>query len=116
MWAGPCTLLGFVLAGVLAMKARGAGWQHREGVWECTLQRPLRLPFEAIALGELVIAVDAEAMRRLRRHERVHVAQARRWGPLFLLAYPLASLWCWLRGRRPYFDHPFEVQARRLGG
>jgi hypothetical protein len=116
LWAGSCTLLGFLLAGLLAVRAGGAHWQRLDGVWECTLRRPLRLPFEAIALGELVIAVDSQAMQRLRRHERVHVEQARRWGPLFLAAYPLASLWCWLRGRRPYFDNPFEEQARRLGG
>ncbi len=37
------------------------------------------------------------------------------WGPLFLPAYLLAGAWQGLRGRRPYWDNPFEVEARRVG-
>jgi hypothetical protein len=44
----------------------------------------------------------------------VHVAQFERWGLLFLLAYPGESLLQLLRGRRPYLDNRFEVEARRL--
>ena len=39
------------------------------------------------------------------------MAQYERWGPLFLLAYPAASAWAWLRGRRPYRDNAFERPA-----
>jgi hypothetical protein len=46
----------------------------------------------------------------------VHVRQYERWGPLFVPAYLVSSLVLWLRGRDPYWDNPFEVEARRLGG
>ena len=47
----------------------------------------------------------------LRAHERVHVRQAERWGALFLVAYPLASAFAWVRGARPYRDNCFERAA-----
>ena len=78
--------------------------------------RALALPFRAIVFGHVILAVSAEELLRLGPHERVHVAQYERWGPVFLLAYPASSLWQWLRGRHPYRDNAFEVQARRLGG
>ena len=71
-----------------------------------------RLPFNAITFGHLIAAVDAAELERLRAHERVHVAQYERWGVLFFVAYPLASLGPWLRGGRAYLDNRFEVQAR----
>ena len=46
-----------------------------------------------------------------RTHERVHVRQCERWGPLFIPAYLLASLLIRLRGGRPYEDNPFEREA-----
>jgi hypothetical protein len=46
-----------------------------------------------------------------RAHERVHVAQCERWGPLFVPAYLAAGAWAWARGRHPYFDNPFEREA-----
>jgi hypothetical protein len=115
LWALPVTLLGLLLAALLGLSA-GLRWQWRAGVLELLPRREprwlRRLNIDAIALGELVIARNAALMQSLRSHERVHVAQARRWGPLFLLAYPLASLICWLRGQQPYWDNRFEREAR----
>ena len=71
------------------------------------------LPRGGPALTALLLAVDAREMHRWRAHERVHVAQYERWGPLFLPAYFASSLWQWLRGRRAYWDNRFEVEARR---
>ena len=45
------------------------------------------------------------------RHERIHVRQCERWGPLFLPAYLLASAFIALRGGNPYLDNPFEREA-----
>ena len=75
-----------------------------------------RLPFNAITLGHLIAAVSAAELQRLSRHERAHVAQYERWGLLFFVAYPAASLWQWVHGRRAYFDNGFEVQAREVAG
>jgi hypothetical protein len=122
LWAAPNSLLGLLL-GLLWWLA-GASAQHVDGVLELTLpdapasERPARwrLPFAAITLGHVVLAVDAREMARCRVHERVHVAQCERWGPLFLPAYLASSLWQWLRGRRAYWDNSFEVEARQKDG
>ena len=68
-------------------------------------------PAEALTLGHVVLAVDAAAHERWRRHERVHVAQAECWGALFPVAYLLASLAARRRGGHPYRDNPFELAA-----
>lgn len=65
----------------------------------------------AMTLGHVVLGVNRAALKRSRRHERIHVRQCERWGPLFLPAYLLASLWVLLCGRRPYLDNPFEREA-----
>lgn len=70
----------------------------------------------AITLGEVVLARDAAELARTRAHERVHVAQARRWGPLFFLAYGLASLAAWRRGQCPYRGNRLEVEAYAVEG
>ena len=120
-WAAPCTAVGLCLfAPALLLGARA---RIVEGCIEIALARGdgargwvRRLPFNAITFGNLVAGVSAAELDRLRRHERAHVAQYERWGLLFLVAYPAASLWQWLRGRRAYFDNGFEVQARKVAG
>ena len=120
LWASPASALGCLLA--LAAAPFGARIGLRTGVLEVTLAREASegravrrsLPFVAITLGHVVIAVSESDQARLRAHERVHVAQYERWGPLFLVAYPVESLLQLLLGRRPYRDNRFEVEARRL--
>jgi len=120
LWAAPATLLGLVLAA--AATPFGAALKVRAGVLEVTLaprrgarsHRALMLPFVAVTLGHVVIARTTTDQHRLRAHERVHVAQYERWGPLFLLAYPAESALQLFLGRRPYLDNRFELQARRL--
>jgi hypothetical protein len=121
-WASPNTALGLLLG--VAWWLAGARVRWGNGVLELALQantRPAppgrwRLPFAAITLGHVVLAVDPRELDRWRTHEHVHVAQYERWGPLFLPAYLGSSLWQWLRGRDAYWDNRFEVEARRLGG
>jgi hypothetical protein len=66
---------------------------------------------QAMTLGHVVIGVDRHALEWTRPHERVHVRQAQRWGPLFVPAYLIASLLAWKRGLDPYRDNPFEREA-----
>ena len=121
LWASPNSLLGLVLCGVSCL----AGGQVRrvDGVLEAALPSSARpgawrrcLPFAAITLGHVVFAASHRELERLRAHEHVHVRQYERWGPLFVPAYLVSSLVLWLRGRDPYWDNPFEIEARRLGG
>lgn len=122
LWALPCSLIGF--AATLALLSMGGRARWARGALEVTYRERLAhcgpraraLPFRAIVFGHVILSVSAEELLRLGPHERVHVAQYGRWGPVFLLAYPLSSLWQWLRRRHPYRDNAFEVQARRLGG
>ncbi len=120
-WASPYSLLGLLLCAPAC--AMGAHLRRVNGVLEATLPpragwRGWRrfLPFSAVTLGHVVIAVNPGEQERLRAHERVHVRQYERWGPLFVPAYLGSGLVLWLRGRDPYWDNPFEVEARRLGG
>jgi hypothetical protein len=122
LWALPCSALGLLFALVPLCMGGRARWSrgalevtYRQRVAECGA-RARSLPFRAIVFGHVILSVSAEELQRLGPHERVHVAQYERWGPVFLVAYPAASLWQWLRGRDPYRDNVFEVQARRLGG
>jgi hypothetical protein len=65
----------------------------------------------AMALGHVILAMSEEDLARHREHERVHVRQCERWGPLFLPAYAIASLSAWVRGRDPYEGNRFEREA-----
>jgi hypothetical protein len=64
-----------------------------------------------MTLGHVVIGRDRDCLDHSRAHERIHVRQAERWGPLFIPAYLLASLFAKLRGRDAYRDNPFEREA-----
>ena len=72
---------------------------------------PLPGGASAMTLGHVVIARDAACHTKTRAHERIHVRQCERWGPLFIPAYLLTSLVLKLRGRDAYHDNPFEREA-----
>jgi hypothetical protein len=72
---------------------------------------PAAFGFSAMTLGHVILAVDRSTLAQLRAHERVHVRQYERWGPLFVPAYFLSSLVQLLRGRNPYRENHFERQA-----
>ena len=117
LWASPNSLIG-LLFGLLLLPL-GARMRRVDGVLEIAArrQRPRRRwPFTAITFGHVIVGTHAQELERLRAHEQVHVRQCERWGPLFLPAYLLAGAWQWMRGRNAYWDNPFEVEARRIGG
>ena len=117
LWAAPNTLIGLALG--LLLLPLGARIRRVGGALEITaLRQPPKRPwpFAAITLGHVIVGTHAQALERLRAHEQVHVRQCERWGPLFLPAYLLAGAWQGLRGRNVYWDNPFEVEARRVGG
>ena len=79
--------------------------------WMLTHLVPLSGGATAMTFGHIVLARDAQSLDDTRAHERVHVRQCERWGPLFVPAYLIASLFAVLRGRHHYFDNPFEREA-----
>lgn len=122
LWALPCTLIGLLAAAILRAGGGRARWVSgalevcwRPCVTDCG-PRARALPFRAIVFGHVILAASGEELQRFGPHERVHVQQYERWGPLFLLAYPASSLWSWLTGGNPYRDNVFEVEAREISG
>jgi len=118
LWASPNTLVGFLWA--LLARLSGGGWSVHTGVveahggWVAPLLH--RLPFVkggalAITIGHVVLSQTQAGLDVTREHERVHVRQYERWGPLFMPAYVFAGLWQWAHGNDPYRDNPFEVEA-----
>jgi hypothetical protein len=123
-WTFPTTAVG-LLAMTLGALSHGCGaarTRHRvvDGVLElhgglvtwilthCTL---LEDGASAMTLGHVVLGRDERLLELTRDHERVHVRQCERWGPLFLPAYLFASAVVYLRGGRAYRDNPFEREA-----
>lgn len=118
-WALPCSLVG--LAGGLVLLAGGGSVRRVGAALEFAAPSgrfwrglAARLPFAAITLGHVILGTSPCELARLRAHEQVHVRQYERWGPLFFIAYPLASLWAWACGGCPYRDNRFEAEAHRL--
>src|SRR3954453_8280535 len=118
LWVFPTTLVGLLFA-PLALLGGGNiavvdGVMEIHGKWVAYVLRrfvPIRGGASAMTLGHVVIGRDQECLDLSRDHERVHVRQSERWGPLFIPAYLLASLIVKLRGKDPYFDNPFEREA-----
>ena len=112
IWASPYTAIG-LLIGV----AFGGKPQLVSGVFEIHSPRIAwlltHLPVRAAAMtmGHVVLGQTPLHLQRTRLHERVHVRQFERWGPLFIPAYLACSLWLWVRGRDAYRGNPFECEA-----
>lgn len=132
LWAGPNTLaalhwaLGCTLVSTGLKPTRNqVRWRIVEGVIEIhggvltdmlrvlPTSGSLRKPAGAAALtlGHVVFAVDQPTLDRTREHERVHVRQYERWGPLFLPLYLLFSGCAKCRGDHAYFGNRFEREA-----
>ncbi|MFT7724244.1 MAG: signal peptide prediction [Roseateles sp.] len=118
-WALPCTLVGAAL-GLPMLLAGGGARRHGLAIEVCWHRgaapagsRAARLPFAAITLGQVILGVSAAELARLRLHEHVHVRQYLWFGPLFFLAYPLASLVAVLRGQGAHAGNAFETHAVR---
>lgn len=108
LWAAPGSLIGLLLSLGFARRYRRGGVIVAEGArW------PARLGwhYRAITFGHVVLCCD-RIDARLMAHELAHVRQWERWGPVLLIAYPLASLTARLRGGHAHRDNPFEIAAR----
>jgi hypothetical protein len=123
LWVLPTSLVGLLFAALALVS--GGRMRVVDGVLEvhgglvaaflrhCT---PLRGGASAMTLGHVVIGRTRELLDFTRAHERVHVRQAERWGPLFIPAYLSMSALVYFRGGRAYEDNPFEREAYALDG
>ena len=118
VWAAPTTGVGLVAAGLTLVSGGAARWhtgvlEVHGGFSDFLLRRlvPLDGGASAMTLGHVVIARNAAAHARTRAHERIHVRQCERWGPLFIPAYLLTAAYLKVRGRDAYHDNPFEREA-----
>lgn len=118
LWVLPTTLVGLwflplalvangkirVVDGVIELHGSAIAWVLRKLV-------PIPGGASAMTLGHVVIGRDQYCLDQSRSHERVHVRQCERWGPLFIPAYLLASLVILIRRGDAYLDNPFEREA-----
>ncbi len=117
LWALPISAIGLLWAVLAVLTGGRARWHsgvlETQGGFARLLLTRLLLGggADALTLGHVVLAVDGAAHDRWRSHERVHVAQAERWGLLFPLAYLLAGAAARIRGGDGYRDNPFERAA-----
>jgi hypothetical protein len=74
---------------------------------------PIQGGAAAITFGHVILAADREAFDRTFEHEWIHVRQYCWWGPFFLPAYVVSSIWHGLIGEHMYVDNAFERQARK---
>jgi len=118
LWASPYTLVGLWM---LFAPWSGPRYliRHRGtfGVVGPAMERILRwAPIDggaaALTLGHTILAVSHETFYATWDHEAVHVRQYERWGPFFLPAYFFCGWRERRRGRDPYWDNPFEREAR----
>jgi len=117
IWAAPYTAIGLAFGAVTLLF--GASVRVHGGVFEfggghvgrLASRLPVRLRFSAITCGHVVLGIDEAKLAAVRTHERVHVRQYERWGPLFIPAYLLSSLAQLVRRRHPYRDNYFEREA-----
>ena len=120
-WSSPNTALGAVFA-ILAVLTGGrlylqAGVIEVSGGLLPFLLRavvPIRGGARALTLGHVVLGRTEADLERTRAHERVHVRQYERWGPLFIPAYLSSSAWAAFRGRGAYRGNGFEREACEL--
>ena len=118
IWASPNTLLGSLLGlvGILfggkAQLARGV-FEYHSGLVAWLLRRfPNNVC--AMTLGHSIIGIDKESLEAARDHEHVHIRQYERWGLFFIPAYFLSSAYMKYKGKNPYYDNHFEVEAYRI--
>ena len=116
LWALPNTCIGLTvgLFGCLTggrMQRRGIALEFHGGVVLPFLNHCCGHWVSAITFGHTILGRNPQCLDECRAHEWVHVRQYQRWGPLFLPAYLLNSIWVWSQGKRPYRDNIFEREA-----
>lgn len=102
----------FVLASGGTVSFRSGIIEAEGGVLAPILSRILsRFPIDAITIGHVILGCSGESLVRCRVHERIHVRQYERWGPIFPFLYLASSAVAIMRGKDPYRNNVFEQDA-----
>lgn len=117
LWAFPNTALGLLL--LFPALLSGGKARVVDGVLEISggvvawmlARLPFTGPVEAMTLGHVVLGENDTILEVSRRHERVHVRQYERWGPMFIPVYLLSSFIAGAKGKNRYFANRFEMEA-----
>lgn len=125
IWAAPLTLLGLVYVTLFTL----LGWYKRTGVfgdalvWNVVQERaPAWLnkawkTWGGHCIGQVVVIkpeIDSDRGKILLKHESVHVRQCMVLGVFQPILYGFASLGLmFCQHAHPYYDNPFEIDARR---
>ena len=117
LWAFPATAIGLALA--LAAVVTGGQVRFVQGVLEVhggvVHWLLCRGGGAATTLGHVILGRNLSCLERSRGHERVHVRQFERWGPLLLPLYVVAGWAASWRGLDAHLDNPFEREAYERG-
>ena len=118
LWVAPATILGLIflpLACISGGNVRVVGGviEISGGLVTLFLQHGMLVISSATAmtLGHVVLGQNESGLLSSRSHERIHVAQYERWGPLMIPLYLLSSGVARLCGKHPYWDNHFERDA-----
>ena len=118
LWAAPASFVGLSMIPIALVQ--GGRVTVVRGVVEAhggIITRMLRagLPWvgsgAAITFGHVVWGCDQTCLDISRTHERVHVRQYERWGPLLIPLYLAAAVIAAHRGLDPYRENLFEREA-----
>lgn len=110
IWALPATIIGFFLQFLYGIQGRRTF--NDQGVLEVRVKRII--PKFAAAQTWGIIVFSRIPFKYVRTHEYAHVRQWMVWGPFFLIAYPLASVWARIKHGEWYEHNYFEVGARKF--
>jgi hypothetical protein len=118
VWPAPVSAVGLLLSALALHRGHAAvvdGVLEAHGPllrWVLKTLVPIPGGAAAITFGHVVLGTSRCALDATRAHERVHVRQYERWGPLFPALYLLACAWAFARGGDAYWDNTFERDAR----
>ncbi|MDQ3880955.1 MAG: DUF4157 domain-containing protein [Chloroflexota bacterium] len=111
-WQRPNDALGRLAASLVAGASRrqvADATLHEDARYDRLFRLVPRHP-TAMTFGSTIVArrrLDAASIA----HELAHVAQYRRFGPLYLIVYLAGASWGWLRHGDSYAGNPFEARA-----
>lgn len=115
VWASPTTTVALFVAclGIpfgTRLRVRGRTLEAYGGLVSRVLHKT-PICAAAMTLGHVIWGRTPETLDSCREHEMVHVRQYERWGPFFIPLYLMFSFILWLKGRDPYYENPFEIEA-----